>query len=275
MIHQSERQEEFRKRLESVLLAGDRTLLIDNCDRAVGGAALDALLTDTEMDVRILGVSENVKTPTNIFLSASGNHFQVFGDTVRRVLVATIEPRGSDPENATFDFNPKVETKRRRAEMVAAAITVMRAHFVAGRPGPKWASTYGSFETWSRLVRAPIVWLLGEDHDPKLTTKKQKDGDPVTASRAALLVAIKDAVGVDVPFSASEIKAQGGGEIPSGGLLWEELYLHLMAATDRDTWVPQAVGGVLTRNSGRLTDGMRLDTGERGKHGMTYFLREP
>jgi hypothetical protein len=42
--------------------------------------------------------------------------------------------------------------------MIIAALTVVRAWFVAGCPG-SGGGALGSFDDWDRLVRRPIVWL--------------------------------------------------------------------------------------------------------------------
>lgn len=50
--------------------------------------------------------------------------------------------------------------------MLRAALTVLRAHDIAGRPCPSGMSVLGSYEAWSAAVRAPLLWL--DEADPAL-----------------------------------------------------------------------------------------------------------
>src|SRR5262249_45340501 len=46
----------------------------------------------------------------------------------------------------------------RRGELLGAALTILRAYCVAGRPDQN-LTPWGSFDGWSRLVRAAVVWV--------------------------------------------------------------------------------------------------------------------
>lgn len=273
VLGQSERQEELTKRLESLLMAGDRAAIIDNCSRVLGGDTLNMLLTETSIKIRVLGSHDEVDVPTNIFLAATGNHFQVKDDTVRRVVVCTVKPQGENPEETAFSFNPKEEMAKNRAGIVTAALTIMKAHIVAGRPASKTTTPLGSFENWSRLCRDPIIWLLGQEHDPCKTIQAQRRDDPVAMERAELLGQIQSTVGIDTPFQAKEISKRGGDEISENS--WNDLYDLLVLRTGKPGWQGQAIGGVLTRSCGRSAAGLVLEkSDERDRNGTFYVLRE-
>src|SRR5262249_38672016 len=63
-----------------------------------------------------------------------------------------------------------------RGRLLAAALTVLRAYCVAGRPDlglPPW----GSFEGWSALVRSAVVWVgLPDPGETRLRLQEQADG---------------------------------------------------------------------------------------------------
>ena len=65
--------------------------------------------------------------------------------------------------------------RRDRATYVRAALTILRAYIVAGRPKQK-RKPLGSYEEWSRLIRDALLWL-GEP-DPVATMEKVRNEDP-------------------------------------------------------------------------------------------------
>ena len=68
-----------------------------------------------------------------------------------------------NPE-AREDFkhpNLRAWVKEARARLVVAALTLLRAYFVAGMPEP--VKTIGSFESWAKLVPSAIRWAGGSD----------------------------------------------------------------------------------------------------------------
>src|SRR5262249_49127335 len=72
--------EEMRKRIPSVALAGDRLILIDNVATTFGGAALDSALTAVTWRDRILGRSEmTAELPLVATWFASGNNVALRG----------------------------------------------------------------------------------------------------------------------------------------------------------------------------------------------------
>jgi hypothetical protein len=73
-----------------------------------------------------------------------------------------------------------------RGELVAAALTIVRAYLAAGEPKVD-VPNFARFEDWSRLVRKPLVWLGMPD--PCLTRRAIEERDPVREKLTALLSA--------------------------------------------------------------------------------------
>ncbi len=161
--------DEARKRIVSLLRVATSIINIDNVDVPLGGAALCTILTEPVFEDRLLGTNEMVRMSTAATWLGTGNNVCMVGDLPRRVLVCRIDPHCENPEDREFPFDPVLLAKQRRPEFVAAALTLLRAHAVAGRPqcGLK---PYGSFEVWSEVIRAPCVWagepdpLVGRQH---------------------------------------------------------------------------------------------------------------
>jgi hypothetical protein len=152
--------DEARKRITALAIAGDPLVLIDNIVGTLGCASLDAALTATVWKDRILGASRMVELPLSVTWCASGNNVMLAADTMRRTLHVRLESQLENPEQRTgFKYsNVSEHVLANRSRLLSAALTILRAYCYAGRPRhdlPAW----GSFEGWSALVREAVVWL--------------------------------------------------------------------------------------------------------------------
>ncbi len=150
---------EQRKRITALAIEGATLVLIDNIVGNLGGPSMDAALTATEWSDRILGSSTTVKLPLAITWYATGNNVALIGDMQRRVLHVRLESPEANPEDRVGFRHENVEgfAREHRAELVVAALTVLRAYVLAGRPRHGLAP-WGSFSGWSDLIRGAIVW---------------------------------------------------------------------------------------------------------------------
>lgn len=152
--------EEARKRITSLMLAGDPLILVDNIAGTLGCASLDAALTATYWKDRPLGRTEIVEGPLNATWYGTGNNVVLIGDTCRRTVYIRLESPLENPEQRDgFKYRDLLaHVRQHRAELVSAVLTILRAFCVAGRPRQK-IPTWGSFEGWSAIVRQAIVWI--------------------------------------------------------------------------------------------------------------------
>lgn len=185
-INHGSDEAEFSKRIDSILFRGDPVINIDNIEIPVAGDTICSILTNESHNPRILGKSEQPKVETNILIMFTGNNVCFKGDMVRRVLISRIDPKCSNPEERTFTVDIKEYSRSHRKELVTAALTIIRAYHAAGRPNLN-IPNYGSFETWCRFARNPLVWI--EKVDPCKSREKVKDSDPVSANLKELLEA--------------------------------------------------------------------------------------
>ena len=153
-------ENELRKRITSIALEGDRLVLFDNVSGEFGNAVLDAALTATSWRDRYLGFNRMAEAPLFTTWYATGNNVTPGADTARRICHIRLEAPQEHPELRKDFKHPEllewVGENRRR--LLAAALTILRAYCVAGKPDmelPAW----GSFEGWSRLVRSAVVWV--------------------------------------------------------------------------------------------------------------------
>jgi len=172
---------EMRKSITALALEGVPAVLLDNVDRTLGGASLDAALTALTYSDRILGESKTTgDLPMRTIWAATGNNLLYGGDLERRVLPIRLAPSCENPEQRTGFQHPDLLgwIRDNRPTLAVAALTLLRAFFVAGRPGQP-GGTFGSFDEWSALVRGSIVWCGLAD--PLATRDDVKDNDTSAA----------------------------------------------------------------------------------------------
>lgn len=186
--------EETEKRLGGALLSGDPVLALDNCEAGIGGDLLCQIITQEVVRVRALGASVMADVPTNIFVTATGNNLTVVGDMTRRTVLCRIDAGVERPELRVFEMpDPVAQARDRRGELVASALTALRAYVVAGRPFQKPA--LGSFEGWSRTVRDALLWLGSAD--PVGSMEESRRSDPRLLSLMTVLKQWRKAIGFE------------------------------------------------------------------------------
>ena len=171
-------KEEFRKALTAILIEGQLVVNLDNIEQPLESPELCKIITQDEYGDRLLGESKTLCLPTNVLFTATGNSLTFRGDLAQRALLCKIDADREDPEQRTFAItNFKKYVLERRAELVCAALTILRAFFIAKEPKfEKPLPAWGGFEEWSEFVRAPVVWAgCGDPFD---TRKRVVSGDP-------------------------------------------------------------------------------------------------
>lgn len=203
--------DENQKQLSSLLMTGCGAILLDNVEVPLKGAFLNGIITKDGFEARILGLSKMVRLNTRALLMATGNNLRCFGDMARRAVVCRMDAKMPNPEDRQFDFDPLLEVRSQRPQLVVDALTVLRAFLAAGSPARLPA--YGSFEDWD-LIRGALVWL-GEA-DPLDTKAAVAANNPKQEERAELILALFSQFGIGRRFKISEIDGQN--ELEPAGL---------------------------------------------------------
>jgi hypothetical protein len=178
--------EEVRKRITAMALAGEQFTLLDNIDSDLGGGPLDAALTADTWKDRQLGTMQSTPAlPMKIVWFASGNNLQYRGDFLRRVLPCRLESPLEDPENRTGFKHADLlgHVLENRGRLLNAVLTILLAHRAAGRP--KMVEPLGSFEGWTRAVIDPVMWITGKN--PLSVRVEVKAADRGAQCRGALV----------------------------------------------------------------------------------------
>jgi putative DNA primase/helicase len=184
---------ELRKSILSWALSGRRVIGLDNVDGvALEGAELARAITATKVGGRVLGASRDWTGPMFATWIATGNNVEIGGDMHRRVAHVRLEARCERPEERTGFAIADLEehVRQHRATLTGAALTLLRAYCVAGRPDqrlPEW----GSFAGWSAIVRGAIVWAGWPD--PFVTRNEMRVASTTRAGaeRAAIVAWVR------------------------------------------------------------------------------------
>jgi putative DNA primase/helicase len=276
--------EELDKRIDAQVLAGIPLWCLDNVTTPIGGDAICQAIERPLYGARILSKSE-VKTVRNTWsIFINGNALKIKNDATRRILRISLDAKQEKPEYRKFKSNPYLDVLRDRGRYLWAALTVVRAYIVAGKPNRlPWIGE--PFSAWSDLVRSALVWLDYED--PFVTTEATRDNDPDRQSRAAMLQSILLAYGDDVKQArtANEMIEDGkrGSILPIGAT-------STMEARDLDNAKclmvaiedylggrginAQHLGNKFGKDQGRITDGLKLCTSYDKKNKVNFWYVE-
>lgn len=266
--------EEMRKRITSIALVGDRLMLLDNIAKTFGGSALDSALTARTWRDRLLSRSEMTgELPLFTVWYGTGNNVTLRGDVVRRIVWCRLEsPEERPDQRQDFTINGLLaHVRENRPRLVAAALTLLRAHAVAGRPRGDLLP-FGSFEAWSGVVRSAVHWTTGLD--PCRTGEELRASDPEAIARAGLV-----AGWADLPDGRSGLTAAAALKLVKEDGATDR-YATLREALmywGRKDELPSAnsLGMRLNALKGRVIDGMMIqsDTINHTQHWRVEFIR--
>jgi hypothetical protein len=266
---------EFEKRAATALIRGDQIIGFDNCTVPVGGGLLSQALSEPSIAIRNFGKLKDIIVENTALIIANGVNLVFSGEVIRRCLKCTIDPLCEQPETLTFEFEPLALTAKTRPQMVVAAMTLLRAYHVAGRPSQK-LTPLGSFDDWSDWPRATLVWL-GEP-DPCLTQQTIREADPEVQKHAALLTAwhkFKE----DEAASLSRVIAEARTYVPNNPARNAQGQALLDAmkeiAGERNDINTRRLGNWICSKTGRIINNLRFEKQSTTGHAVTWKVVVP
>jgi hypothetical protein len=214
-------------------------------------------LTSEHIEGRDLGTSRTMQVGTRTLFLSSGNNVRPVEDMIRRCVCIYLDPGVETPAARTYKRPSMLaDVKRERHKYVAAALTVVRAWIVAGRP-MTGAPPFSSYVDWSAWCRQPLLWL---DHpDPVASVFKGMANDPAHLLLNRVLNGIKeqhDQASVKVREIIASSHSMGENEDFRDALA--------EAAGGPDTVNARKLGHWLARHEGRVANGLRLRRGSGG-----------
>ena len=152
--------EECRKLLLAELLGAPAVIDFDNLTSdLIAHRSLCTALTSAHMSGRILGLSKTATVSTRALFLSSGTNVGPVKDMTRRCTTVHLDPACEVPAARRFERPELVrDVRRERGRFVSAALTIVRAWIVAGRPMSDCRPLAG-YEDWSELCRQPLLWL--------------------------------------------------------------------------------------------------------------------
>jgi hypothetical protein len=271
-----ETDEEMRKRITSLLFDGDPAICLDNVTHAIKLPSLDAVLTTETWKDRALGTNERTITvPHRAVWWATGNNVSLGGDLTRRAMHIRMESLLENPEERSdFVHNPLLEwVDANRRKLVAAALTILRAYTLAGMPKQD-VITWGSFESWSRLVPSALVWA--GDVDPMLARATQ---DPALDEERRALSAFMEGLErlTSSPVTAYSMLQSLYGRDQAGPDGFDVLREVIEQETNSHPGrKPESrkLGKWLQRNRGRTVDNRRMERGQGAQNSATWIVKK-
>ena len=187
-ITQTKGEDETRKRALPLLREARPMVLIDNVLGTFGGATTNAITTSRTFEDRVLGKSSTVSCENLTSFFITGNNVSLSADTPERCLHIRLHCEDESPNLRAGFVYPDLfaVVKERRAELLSSALVILKAFMRAGMPDqglPAW----GSFESWSGLVRGALVW--SGLPDPAATRHELEANADVETDVKAMLVA--------------------------------------------------------------------------------------
>ncbi len=246
-------EEECGKLLLSELLGAPAVIEFDNLtDNLVPYKSLCSALTSETISGRILGQSKVSSVGTRVLFLSSGNNVGPVKDMVRRCLTISLLPDCENPALRSFSNADLLgRLQQTRGQYVSAALTIIRAWIVAGRPKSGIRELAG-FREWSDHCRQPLAWL-GMD-DPATSVFKAASDDPDRERLNRLLSLWRNIFG-DRPTMVRDLVAytNGGHELSTD---LNEVLSEI--AEGRGELNRGRLGAWLRRSERRIVNGSRL-----------------
>lgn len=255
---------EERKRVFSVLLAGDPIASVDNVEHTWSSDVMCSVLTQETFQDRILGVSKTLTVPTTTMWLCTGNNLTFKGDLTTRVLPCDLDPKTERPEQRAFNRNLFAYIPSHRGELVRAALTILRAHHLAGRPN-MGLKPYGRFEEWSDWVRASLVWLGMPD--PCLSIADLEDADPIRQHLRNLLQSWHGVFG-NKPTTVAEAVATASKRFTDEEITLQDAFEGV--AGERGNINLRILGHFLSKYALRIEGGLRIEKAGTSKHAVQW-----
>lgn len=144
--------DEWRKRLTSVLREGATHVNLDNLAGVLRSPSLAAATTQTIWKDRILGGSDTVAVPVRCIWTATANNLAPSDEMVRRCVWIRLDAKVERPQDRNaFKHKPLMPwVKAHKADLVTSAIVLVKYWQQQG--SPLSTAHKGSYESWAAVI---------------------------------------------------------------------------------------------------------------------------
>jgi hypothetical protein len=219
-----------------------------------------------------LRTNEDVTCEVQTTFLLTANNASITIDLARRALHCRLVPHDERPElrgGYRIEF-PIRHIEANRSRLLGAALTILRAYVAAGRPDVSMRRM-GTFEEWSAVVRAALVWAGCADPAETQDALRETAATELDEQRA-LLEAWHAHVG-SRPTALNALLTDLAGCIASNAE--HETAAPLVSAigavcaTDAKL-TPRALGAQLKKRRDRVVGGLRLESAGSSKLGEQW-----
>ena len=264
-----DREEEVKKLIFSILLAGSQIALIDNLSGELGSNTLNATITAPFYEDRALGESRKIKVPTAITFFGTANNFRARADLSPRVSIGNLDPDMERPEERRFSRDVVEYATAKRPQLVAAALVLMKGFIQAG-DGERFTDTPLArtkaeavnlsgcrFGLWGRTIRAALIWATGGD--PWGNASQLEGGDSDREAALEILETWRAAFG-------GEARTIKHALALSDGLM--EAFRSIFGRRDVS---PKSISAYIRAREGRWINGLRFERSPIAPGGVCLY----
>jgi hypothetical protein len=250
---------ELVKKLVAMALNGESFCLFDNVTGVWRSPVLAALITEGQINERILGGNQWYKGASRMLITATGNNASLDHDLGRRLIRIRIDPGVECPQARSFAFDPVDMVLATRLAIAHAVLVLVQAFQAAGSPALGRGDA--GFSEWNRLVRRVVLWLQAEGHaeaagygpmgDPAHSILEAASADDPDTEAARLLLISLDETFQGESFTAKEVftlYSTGRGEV----------YEALHSILGRRDVTTQSLGITLRNRRDKIVGGLVL-----------------
>ena len=266
---------ELRKEITSIALKARQLVVIDNVSGPFGSPTLDLALTTMSWADRLLGQNLDLELPLAITWYVTGNNIELVGDMPRRCLHVRLESPEEKPEHRRGFRHPHLMRwlSAERPRLLPAALTLLAAYHAAGRPD-QGLRPWGSFESWSDLIRGTLVWLGLPD--PAATCDQlESAADAHSAALSRLLQGLDELLaslgGAATVRKILRTLEENGARYETLRSALEDVFPRLKAG---DLPTPVKLGQKLRSLRGRVLGGLCAVPGEKTRQGIAWTVEQ-
>ena len=264
---------ELVKKLVAMALIGESFCLVDNVVGVWRSPVLAALITEGQVNERVLGGNVWYRGVSRMMVTATGNNGSLDLDLGRRLIRIRIDPGVACPQAREFSFDPVDMALATRLAIAHAVLVLVQGYQAAG--SPSLGRGDAGFSEWNRLVRRTVLWVQAEGYaeaagcgplgDPVHSILEAASADdPDTEAARMLLTSLHDKFGV-ASFTAKEVYS----DYSSGrGDVFEALHGILGG---RDV-TPISLGKTLAYRRDRIVSGLVLKRAGENRQGALWCV---
>jgi hypothetical protein len=248
-MNEPENEAEWRKRLTSLFMCGERAVLLDNLSGTLRSDTLNGALTGERTQDRLLGTNTNVTARNGTVFFGSANNLTLNFELSRRTVYIRLESPLERPDKRTgFRHDPLLDyVQERQPELTMAANSLLHHYINAGMPDE--GARLNSFDGWARVIANCCIWA-GLGNPIEATEKLTAASDTDSNLLALLMDAWIEAVGNKSMSVAEAIERSV--ECPTLRAAFDEIQTH------KNYDLKQAIGHTLKQLEAQVNAGRRF-----------------